>query len=178
MIPMPPTLEGALARLRALRADDLAFCLDMANDPELRGWLRFVRPMSEAQERAWMAHLHDDEERVWIVEDAETGRRVGVVSLSGWSHVARHAELGVVVVEPQDRSRGYGGEACRLVLRHAFEDMNLQRVHLNVYEDNPAKRLYERLGFRMEGVLRRHTFKRGAFRDVHVMGLLREEWQK
>lgn len=173
---MPPTLEGAKVRLRPVRDDDLALLLAVANDPSLRGWLRFERPITESEERAWMAHLHDDEGRVWLVEHAATGRRLGVLSLLDWNRVARHAELGVTLLRAEDRGAGFGSEACRLALRHAFGDMGLQRVHLNVYEDNPALRLYLRLGFREEGRLRRHTYKRGAYRDVLVMGLLREEW--
>jgi RimJ/RimL family protein N-acetyltransferase len=173
---VPPVLEGEKVRLRPVRDDDLAFLHAIANDPDLRGWLRFERPMTESEERAWMAHLHDDEGRVWLIEARASGQRVGVLSLLEWSHVARIAELGVTLGAATDRGAGYGGEACRLALRHAFEDMDLQRVHLNVYEDNPAVRLYRRLGFREEGRLRRHTYKRGAYRDVLLMGLLREEW--
>lgn len=173
---MPPTLDGETVRLRPLRDDDLAFLHAIANDPDLRGWLRFERPMTESEERAWMAHQHDDEGRVWLIEERASGRRLGVLSLLDWCHVARHAELGVTLGAAEDRGAGFGGEACRLALRHAFHDMGLQRVHLNVYADNPAARLYLRLGFREEGRLRRHTFKRGAYRDVLVMGLLREEW--
>jgi RimJ/RimL family protein N-acetyltransferase len=55
--------------------------------------------------------------------------------------------------------------------------MALQRVWLHVYADNPAARLYARLGFRPEGTLRRHAWKRGAYRDQLVMGLLAEEWR-
>lgn len=172
---MPPTLEGERVRLRAPRDDDLPFLLRLANDPDLRGWLRFERPVTESEERAWLAHLHDDEGRVWLVETLP-GKPVGLVSLLEWSHVARHAELGVALLAPEDRGAGFGGEACRLALRHAFEDMGLQRVHLTVHEDNPAARLYRRLGFREEGRLRRHAYKRGAYRDVLAMGLLREEW--
>ena len=173
---MPPTLEGSRVRLRPVRDDDLSFLLAVANDPELRGWLRFERPTSESEERAWMAHLHDDEGRVWVMEEAASRRPLGVISLTEWNQVARLAELGLAILEPADRGRGFGAEACRLALRHGFEEMGLQRVHLNVYEDNPAARLYLRLGFREEGRLRRHTYKRGAYRDVLVMGLLREEW--
>ena len=173
---MPPTLEGEKVRLRAPGKADLPLLLAVANDPGLRGWLRFERPKTESEERAWLAHLDDRDGRVWLVEEKATGRGLGMVSLLGWNGPARHAELGVTLVRAEDRGAGHGGEACRLALRHAFQDMALQRVHLTVHDDNPAVRLYLRLGFREEGRLRRHVYKRGAYRDLLAMGLLREEW--
>lgn len=172
---MPPTLrEGALT-LRAPGEADLGFLLAFANDPDLRGKLRFAFPTTEAAERAWLEGLHDDHDRVWLMLDA--GRPVGCIGLHQWDRVARHAELGLGILHPADRGRGLGVAACRAALRHAFADMDLQRVWLHVLDDNPARRLYARLGFREEGVLRRHLYKRGAWRDLIAMGLLREEWR-
>lgn len=175
-LPMP-TLETPRVRLRPVGPQDLDFCLDFANDPELRGWLRFERPKLPEGERAWLEGLDPSRDRVWAMTEPATGRPVGLVSLTGWHHVARHAELGLGILDPRERGRGFGADAIRLLLRHAFEDMDLQRVHLTVHADNPARRLYARLGFREEGILRRHVYKRGAFRDLVHMGILREEWR-
>lgn len=172
-----PTLEGGLVRLRALREDDLDFCHAVANDPDLRGHLRFERPKTREGERMWMHGLDEERERFWVFETRAQERRVGLVSFTEWNRVARVAELGITILEAEDRGRGYGGDALRAALRHGFEQMGLQRVHLTVYDHNPARRLYERHGFRHEGRLRRHTYKMGAYRDVLVMGLLREEWR-
>lgn len=173
---MPPTLRGERALLRSLREDDLDFCVAFANDPELRGWLRFERPMTEDSERAWLHGLAHTDEPHWLIAHAATGARAGLASLTGWNKAARHAEFGIGILDAGARGRGLGGDAIRLVLRYAFLDMNLQRVHLRVQEDNPARRLYERLGFREEGRLRRDVYKRGAYRDTVAMGILREEW--
>lgn len=163
-------------RLRPLRMDDVAFCLAFANDPELRGWLRFERPTTESQERGWIEHvLHDDEERVWAMTKPGADEPLGLISLTGFDPVARRAELGLGILRAEDRGGGIGGEAIRLVLAHAFDDLDLQRVHLEVLDDNPAARLYERVGFRLEGRLRRHAWKRGAWRDKLIMGILAEE---
>jgi RimJ/RimL family protein N-acetyltransferase len=179
-----PTLEGPRVRLRLPTEDDLGFALRFANDEELRGWLRFYRPTGEAEEREWLESLPDGTDLVWIVERkdpvpgaAPAPEPIGFVSLADVQHVPGHAELGLGLLGEAHRGRGLGTEAIRLVLSHAFGAMRLQRVHLHVLTDNPAVRLYERLGFRREGTLRRHAFKRGAWRDQHVMGLLAEEWR-
>lgn len=176
---MPPTLRGERVILRAISDADLGFCHVFANDPDLRPMLRFELPITWEDERAWVHSLDElTQGPTWLMAERETGRPVGLISLIEWSRVARHAELGLGILAAEDRGRGFGADAIRVALRHAFspEGMNLQRVHLSVYEHNPARRLYERLGFRHEGTRRRHAYKAGAYRDVLLYGLQREEW--
>ena len=67
--------------------------------------------------------------------------------------------------------------ATFLLVRHAFETLNLNRVWLHVYEDNPrAVRVYEKVGFKKEGVLRQESFRHGRYWDTITMAVLREEW--
>ena len=75
--------------------------------------------------------------------------------------------------------KGYGTEATRLVVRYAFEELHLNRVQLHVYEYNlRGVRVYEKVGFRREGVLRQEHMYDGRFWDTVVMAILREEWEK
>ncbi|MFA5860511.1 MAG: GNAT family protein [Candidatus Thermoplasmatota archaeon] len=173
-----PTLEGERVRLRLPTERDLAFAMRFANDEELRGWLRFYRPTGEAEEMGWLRSLGEGQDVVWLMERKDDHEPLGFISLSSIDHVNGHAELGLGILSTAHRGGGAGGEACRLVLSHAYSTLRLQRVLLFVLADNPALRLYQRLGFRVEGTLRRHAFKRGAWRDQHVMGLLAEEWSQ
>lgn len=75
------------------------------------------------------------------------------------------------------RNRGYGSEVTRLVLRYAFEWLNLNRVILSVYVHNRwAVCVYQKEGFRQEGCLRQVRYHGGWFQDEHIYGILREEW--
>src|SRR5262249_62195912 len=65
-----------------------------------------------------------------------------------------------------------------LLVEHAFEILNLNRVWLHVYEFNERGiRTYERVGFQKEGVLRQDHFHDGRYWSTIIMGILREEWQ-
>jgi RimJ/RimL family protein N-acetyltransferase len=78
--------------------------------------------------------------------------------------------------EVRHQSQGYGQQAIRLLLRHAFHDLGLQRVYLTVLDDNPrAIRAYEKCGFTVEGRLRKHVYKRGQFRDLVFMGVCADD---
>ena len=67
----------------------------------------------------------------------------------------RCARFGIFMGEKSFWNQGYGTEATRLMLKHAFETLNLNRIFLHVYETNPrAIRAYEKVGFVKEGLLR------------------------
>lgn len=79
-----------------------------------------------------------------------------------------------------DRAGGGRGDAFfAALLRFAFLDLNAARVWLDASGENPrAIRIYTRAGFRQEGVLRAHWYRPSLGRavDLHLMGLLRDEW--
>jgi len=73
---------------------------------------------------------------------------------------------------------GIGRAATSFMLKFGFEELHLHRIYLEVLDANPrARKLYESLGFVHEGKLRHAQFKGGQYLDVHVMGLLEEEWR-
>ena len=76
------------------------------------------------------------------------------------------------------RGQGLGREAMRAVMRHCFRDLGLERLYLDHYTGNPAAYLYQSLGFQYEGILRRNCRKNGVLYDVHLMSMLREEYEE
>jgi RimJ/RimL family protein N-acetyltransferase len=103
---------------------------------------------------------------------------VGVISLMNISEANDSAELSVIVGHPEDRHQGYGAEAIALILRYGFEDLNLNRVGLSVFEFNEdAISTYEKLGFRKEGRLRKAVKRDDTFHDAILMGISRSEWE-
>ena len=86
------------------------------------------------------------------------------------------ADLQIRIGARELRGKGYGTEAVRLLLAHAFRDMGLERVQLHVFATNQrAIRSYEKAGLRREGVLRSAAYIDGERCDVIVMGILRTD---
>ena len=63
------------------------------------------------------------------------------------------------------------------IMDYAFNDLELERFYLDHYTGNPASELYLSLGFKYEGVLRKNCRKNGVLYDVHLMSILREEYE-
>jgi RimJ/RimL family protein N-acetyltransferase len=102
---------------------------------------------------------------------------VGFAALLGIEWNNRTGMLAMGIVDRASRRKGYGADALRLLLRYAFEEVNLDRVGLDVisYNDD-AIRLYQRAGFVQEGLVRRCVLRGGKHHDRVLMGMLREEW--
>jgi RimJ/RimL family protein N-acetyltransferase len=101
-----------------------------------------------------------------------------MVELDGiaWPH--GDAWIGIGLGERAYWGKGYGSDALRVLLRFAFQELNLHRVTLNVFEYNTrALKTYERLGFTIEGTVREALLRDGRRWDLIFMGLLRQEWE-
>jgi RimJ/RimL family protein N-acetyltransferase len=169
-------LQGERVRLRALERGDLPTMVRWFNDPEVRRRLARVEPMSLAEEERWFdALLRATTEVVFGIVDSDVF--VGTCGLHRIDWRNRSALLGIVLGDVAHRGRGLGTDAVQTLLRHAFANLGLHRVELEVLADNaPAIRCYERVGFTTEGIRRDARYLDGAFVDLVVMGILASEW--
>ena len=98
---------------------------------------------------------------------------VGAVYLLGIDWLNRSAELSVWIGDRSHQGKGAGRFACTQLLRHAFIDLNLHRIHLTALASNDrAIKLYQSIGFVEEGRLRQVVFKNGQYLDMVQMALL------
>jgi RimJ/RimL family protein N-acetyltransferase len=169
-------LEGDLVRLRAREPSDVSQLNAMFDDPDVLAGLLVTMPQSTEGFREWMAASRGREnQEVFAIETLDDRRAVGICGLEDVDARARAASFGIWIGKPY-WGRGYGTDATRTACRFGFRYMNLQRIRLSVYATNEkAERVYERVGFRREGIERRGTFLGGRHVDIVEMGLLAEE---
>lgn len=167
-------IEGERVQLRRMAPGDAADVVRLRSDPEVQAGLFGERPPTVDEHLRWLADVEarGDRHEFMIVE--RTSRRsVGTIGLSHIDRTHRRAEYGVLIGEPGARGKGLAAEASRLLLNYAFQTLGLRRVYLQVLTRNTeALRLYRRVGFEPEGVLRQHVWKGGEFLDVAVMAVL------
>jgi RimJ/RimL family protein N-acetyltransferase len=104
---------------------------------------------------------------------------VGFVGLFWLNPSQGEAFTGVGIGDPQLWGKGYGTDAIRLLLRYAFNELNLRRISLMAFEYNQrALRSYHKAGFVEEGRMRGVLHREGRRWDSIYMGILRDEWLK
>ncbi|HEU4326718.1 MAG TPA: GNAT family protein [Roseiflexaceae bacterium] len=173
-----PTLHGERVTLRPIRPDDIDAYLALVQDEEglrLTGTpSRFTREQTEG----WLRTIAEREDRVDLaIVPQGSEELVGEVVLNEIDDDNRSANIRIGIRQPHT-GRGYGSEAMRLMLGHAFEQLGLHRVSLEVFSFNPrALHVYEKLGFRREGVLRDTLLLDGVYHDAIVMSMLEDEYR-
>lgn len=174
-----PTLPGEKVLLRPVKAADVALALEP--DPEgdrltgshpRPGWL------TVEQRETWYATRADFDDRLDLaVVDRASGRFAGEVVLNELDADNQSCNFRIILFYSQNRNRGLGTEATRLILAHAFETVGLHRVDLEVYAYNPrARRVYEKVGFVYEGTKRQSLLWDGEWVDADIMSILADEW--
>jgi RimJ/RimL family protein N-acetyltransferase len=120
-------------------------------------------------------HSTASNEVFWIIADS-TDRAVGHVGLYKIDHRIRSAEFAILLGDSTIQGKGLGRSCTRYMVQYGFQQLNLNRIALEVLESNErALRLYRSLGFREEGRLRQAQFKNGKYIDVLLMSLLEGE---
>jgi RimJ/RimL family protein N-acetyltransferase len=163
--------------------DDVKKYHEWVNDPEVTDGLSLLFPMSIEDEERWYESTlsREMQERPFAIE-VRTGdgwRLIGNCSFFGIEREARSGEIGIMIGDKSMWHQGLGAEAMLLLLRFGFETLNLNRIFLRVYADNlRAKKAYEKTGFVLEGTMRQAVYKHGRYMDVHLMSVLRSEWEK
>lgn len=172
--------EGEHIFLRETRWEDLTKFAEWERKEEVTKY--FSIPDSWTREdvcRQYFADMEAGNEQWTILlkrgtsQPKKIGRIILKDKMPGWKAEIFRIYIGL----PEERGKGYGREAMELIMNHCFEDLKLERLYLDHYEGNPAGRLYLSLGFRYEGVLRKNCRKNDRLYDVHLMSILKDEYQ-
>lgn len=172
--------DGKLVRLRAVEPADAERAYKWINDREVTRYLMARYPYSLAAEQDWAANASkpNDYSEVRFAIETKDGVHIGLCGLHRGRPEERTADLGIMIGEKDYRDGGYGTDTMLTVLRFAFEQMNLHKVSLGVFEFNErAQAVYRKVGFVDEGRERHGYFQDGRYWDVLRMSILEDEWR-
>lgn len=170
----------AIVRIRPLERSDIPRTTEWINRPEISEIMGYLPVLTLENQLRWFNAVKEDKSRfIFAICDVQSGEHIGNVGLGLIDYVNRHGMLNIFIAEPAMRGKGRGTAAVRQLLDFAFSRLNLNKVYLQTSERFvEAVKVYEKLGFNKDGVLREHYYLRGRYEDKWFYSMLRSEYFK
>jgi RimJ/RimL family protein N-acetyltransferase len=184
LVPLPDVIEGPRVRLRPYAREDAEALWDTirASRAHLAPWMPWVdeyHELDDAREYVIRARARWDlrEDLSVGIFARDDGRHLGGSGLHRINWPLRAFEIGYWLARDAE-GRGYASETVRLLTRLAFDALDANRVEIRVDTRNDrSRRVAERLGFVLEGTLRRAAADvAGRPTSLHVFALLPDEY--
>lgn len=173
-------IDGKRINLKELTDEDNSLIVAWRNTERVKKNLYSHSELTiEGQNTWYKKYIEDRTNQTFTILVKDDNKKIGTVSLTGIDLENSIAELSIIIGEDAYLGRGYGKEATLLILKYAFEQLGLNKVHLRVLDYNrEALNMYESLGFTKEGVLSKDNFYEGKYHDTILMGITAEEFFK
>lgn len=173
--------EGDLVRIRPLEERDLVTIQAWRVDSNALGGFNAptLRPLEPMKKLLAETGLIEPDHGRLAIETLDQGRLIGHVGYSKDNPVyTTAARTFIVIGRAEDRTRGYGSEAHRLLVNYLFLSTDLERIYSETEEENlPTRRLFEKCGMSLEGVARHLFFDLGRWMNMAVYSIIRPEWE-
>jgi RimJ/RimL family protein N-acetyltransferase len=173
-------LQGKNIHLRTLEKQDSKSLAKWHSDPEIMSLAAFTAIHTKQYWSSWLEQKLSSPDALYfgIVKSADN-RLIGQIHLEqmNWPHRLCR-EVGLIIGEKGEWSKGYGTEALELLIKYAFEELGLHRLELMTFDFNRRGiRVWEKCGFRLEGAMRSARLSGGEWRDLLFYALLEDEYR-
>lgn len=173
-------LKGKLVKLREYREEDIKIAQDYINDPDTIRSLAIAVPFpfTYADEKKFVeGNSAFNSEYNFAIETLENPRYIGGCGIKNLDWKNSKLEIGIAIGDKKLRGKGYGTDAMKVLVDFIFNEMNINKIKLEVFTFNQgAIRCYEKAGFREEAILKNEVYRGGKFHDVVVMSIFRADY--
>ena len=175
-----PVLSTERLVLRAFEPSDAVSVYAYAQSEKV-GLMAGFAPHKSLEESRGMVQAFMEHSAHWAIVEKATGRLIGSISLQadGKRPKIENARRIGYVLDENYCGQGYATEACRELLRYAFEELECPVISADLFPtNNKSKRVLKKLGFMPEGVIRHaRLLPDGSASDLHSYSLLRTEFE-
>lgn len=117
--------------------DFVKWCANLITYPLTEESLKETKDRFENNENKWLFTALD-----------EKGTPVGFIAMMSVDYEKNSVHLGFVIVDSSKRNSGFGKQMVNQAVKYAFEILNMSRVTLKVFDNNPsAHKCYQNVGF-------------------------------
>lgn len=173
-------LKGKTVYLRLLSQEDLKDRVAWINDEENIQTLLFDWPTSYEKTLKWYNNVIFDQSKLhFSIVDRQTDTLIGMTGLLNIDRFNHHAQLYITIGNKAYRGKRLPDEVIPLVLEYGFSELELKKIYLYTLPNNERGRhVYERNGFKQDGILRQQVYCRGKQQDLYVHSILKNEFEE
>ena len=158
-----------------LQEDKIKIVSTVSDDPDLKELAQDFSILENLSE-TWLYPPDMPSSMVFRIE--RENKLIGEIGFRTIKWFNRKAEI-TLLISSEYQGKGHGKQALLMLMKFAFEKMNLYRLEAEVIDYNDkAKSLFEKVGFILEGRLRSAKYNDGKYYDVLRYGLLKHEYDK
>jgi RimJ/RimL family protein N-acetyltransferase len=133
--------------------------------------------ISLKEEEEWAMGSHRDIN--FNIVDKVHNTLIGNCGISLTPSCGSNASIGILIGNKDFRNKGYGTEVVKMLIKFAFEELGVHRVHLTLNSENErAHKCYLKAGLKDEGIAREAIYHEGRYTDLLYMGILANEYFK
>ena len=173
-----------MIELKEFRKKDIPLLLNWVPDEKfLLQWAGaiFRFPLTVSQLSRHLAKTKGDKPSLVALKTIESKSQnpIGYIELANIDYVNYSATLSRVLIGPAEkRNQGLGKEMVKAAVDIGFKALNLHRISLAVFDFNKsAINCYKSIGFKLEGTIRECRKFKDEYWNLHLMGLLENEWR-
>jgi RimJ/RimL family protein N-acetyltransferase len=171
-------LTGEKIVLRPVRIGDWEHTVIWRNDLFIKSsTMSHPFPVTDELEKEWYEKVllsKDNSYLPFTVVSKEDSRILGYFSLNSINWISRNGFVSGAIGETGNLGKGLGREAVELLLRYAFDHLNLVKICAYVRTNHPAMKTWIETGAVQEGVLKNHFWSGGKFSDVAFISWFRD----
>lgn len=173
-------IGGSLISFVELKEEHLPLMVNWRNKPFIANTMFDRSDFTLEKQIKWFEKIkHDDSRKQFIVIDNKTSTPIGAINLMHIDSTHQNCDWGFYIGEEAFRMGGHAIEAEYLILKYAFEAINLHKVYCQTFSHNKKViSVHTKFGFMIDGVLRQHYKIGDNFEDVVVMSILKNEFYK
>jgi RimJ/RimL family protein N-acetyltransferase len=163
--------------LRPLAESDLPLRVQWYNDSAVRKTLTVSEKFELEKTRQWFKNIQENDCRADFFVETPDGKPMGVTGLLHIDRIHATAECFCVIGQKEFWGGGLGTEIHSVLIQWAFERLGVQKIWATIRTNNPAiYKIVQKLGFQIEGTLRKEMLLDGQRQDLFRIGLLKEEF--
>lgn len=159
-------------RFDEIREDDTDDILRLRNNPAIRNRFTYRKGISKERHLRWLKEEVQARKAIqYIIIDKDSDRTIGSIYLKNINWFNHNAEYGIVLGGDKKEDLEYEKEIAECFLQYAYNELKLHKIYLKLFPDDAKSiEIYESIGFKKEGILRKDACVDGIYQDMIRMG--------